>query len=261
MGSVRTFIAKAPDAPPSVRRAQAACCLLLAILLFGAAAPAAAWIYPEHRQLTLLAVQQLDDERKIVFDQLWQGARTGDEQRLCALGADTAQELAPECIDWAALSAIAGDHSCSSREMFETARTSPWILSVADVAAQLKVDLARLPVTAEPELSGRAPDVLSDAQRRLASQSVQAQRVNALRTADIRLQRADPDYATRAGSNNAHFLLARPSTERESRRLRGTGPAHRVGRQRGRCVFLVPPERAPEGQPAARRIAHCGATQ
>jgi hypothetical protein len=36
--------------------------------------------------------------------------------------------------------------------------------------------------------------------------------VNALRTADIRLQRADPEYATRAGSNNAHFLLARPST-------------------------------------------------
>ncbi|HSW16777.1 MAG TPA: hypothetical protein VLJ86_06085 [Ramlibacter sp.] len=209
---MRTFIAKAPDAPSSVSRAQAPPCLLLAIVLFGAAAPAAAWVYPEHRQLSLLAVQQLDDERKSVFDQLWQGARTGDEQRLCAQGADSAQELTPACIDWAALSAIAGDHSCSSSEMLETARTSPWILSVADVAAQLKVDLSRLPVTAEPELSGRAPDVFSDAQRRFASQSVQAQRVNALRTADIRLQRADPDYATRAGSSNAHFLLARPST-------------------------------------------------
>ena len=212
MGSVRTFIAKAPDAPSSVSRAQAPPCLLLAMVLFCAAAPAAAWVYPEHRQLSLLAVQQLDDERKVVFDQLWQGARTGDEQRLCAQGADSAQELTPACIDWAALSAIAGDHSCSSSEMLETARTSPWILSVADVAAQLKVDLSRLPVTAEPELSGRAPDVLSDAQRRFASQTIQAQRVNALRTADIRLQRADPDYATRAGSSNAHFLLARPST-------------------------------------------------
>jgi len=70
-----------------------------------------------------------------------------------------------------------------------------------------------LPVSAEPERSGRTADVLSDAQRRLASQAVQAQRVNALRTADIRFQRADPDYATRAGSNNAHFLLARPSTQ------------------------------------------------
>ncbi|MDM0110880.1 hypothetical protein QTI66_01905 [Variovorax sp. J22R133] len=212
MGSVRTFIAKAPDAPSSVWKARAAFCLLLAIFLLSAARPAAAWVYPEHRQLALLAVQQLDPERKVVFDQLWQGARTGDEQRLCAQGADATQELTPACIDWAALSAIAGDHSCSSREMLDTARNAAWILSVADVAAQLKLDLGRLPVTAEPELSGKAPDVFSDAQRRLASQAVQAQRVNALRTADIRLQRADPEYATRAGSNNAHFLLARPST-------------------------------------------------
>jgi hypothetical protein len=40
--------------------------------------------YPEHRQLSLLAVQRLDAERKAVFDRLWQDARAGDEQRLCA---------------------------------------------------------------------------------------------------------------------------------------------------------------------------------
>ena len=34
-----------------------------------------------------------------------------------------------------------------------------------------------------------------------------------MRVADIRLQRADPGYATRAGSNNAHFLLARPRVD------------------------------------------------
>jgi hypothetical protein len=97
--------------------------------------------------------------------------------------------------------------------MFETARASKWILSVADVAAQLKVDLARIPVTAAPEASGPIEDVLSDARRRLASQATQAERINALRIADNRLQRADPEYATRAGSNNAHFLIARPSTD------------------------------------------------
>ncbi len=182
-------------------------------ILSSTAGPASAWVYPEHRELALLAVQQLDSEHKAVFDQLWQSARAGSEQRLCEQGADAAQELAPSCIDWAALSAIAGDHSCSSQQMLDTARNSPWILSVADVAAQLKVDLARLPVTAAPELSGKATDVLSDAQRRLASEAVRAQRINALRTADIRLQRADPQYATRAGSNNAHFLLARPTTD------------------------------------------------
>ena len=85
-----------------------------------------------------------------MFDRLWQLARTGDEQRLCAAGADGEQGTAPSCIDWAALSAIAGDHSCSSREMFETARSAPWILQVADVAAQLKEDLARIPVLPQP---------------------------------------------------------------------------------------------------------------
>ena len=42
---------------------------------------------------------------------------------------------------------------------------------------------------------------------------MRAQLVNALRTADTRLQRADPEYATRAGSNGAHFLLPRPRTD------------------------------------------------
>src|SRR4051794_10779434 len=99
----------------------------LVAVLISAALPLAAhsWVYPEHRQLSLLAVQQLDGERRAVFDRLWQLARTGDEQRLCASGADRLQGTAPACIDWAALSAIAGDHSCSSRDMFETARAAP----------------------------------------------------------------------------------------------------------------------------------------
>src|SRR5262245_54930822 len=161
------------------------------------------------------AVQGLDGERRAAFDRLWRDARGGDEARLCEAGADTTQGLAPQCIDWAALSAIAGDHSCSSTDMLETARASSWILQVADVAAQLKVDLSRLPVTARAQTSGTVnpQDMISDAQRMLADESVRAERVNALRTADLRLQRADPQYATCAGSNNAHFLLARPKTD------------------------------------------------
>jgi hypothetical protein len=143
---------------------------------------------------------------------MWQLARTGDEQRLCASGADGEQGAAPSCIDWAALSAIAGDHSCSSREMFETARSAPWILQVADIAAQLKEDLARVPVMPNPESMEQAIDTVSDARRRVASEVARAQRINALRIADVRLQRADPEYVTRAGANHAHFLLARPQT-------------------------------------------------
>jgi hypothetical protein len=186
--------------------------LALAAILSSASAAALAWVYPEHRELSLQAVSQLEVDRRAVFDQLWQEARTGDEKRLCALGADSEQGLTPSCIDWAALAGIAGDHSCSSQEMFETARTSDWILLVADVAAQLKVDLSRIPVTATSETSAATAEALSDARRRLASESARAARINVLRTADIRLQRADHDYAIRAGLNGAHFLLARPST-------------------------------------------------
>jgi len=171
-----------------------------------------AWIYPEHRDIAVLAVEGLDPERKAVFDRFWQDARAGDEQRLCAQGADTTQGLAPPCIDWAALSGIAGDHSCSSEEMFETVRKADWILLVADVAAQLKVDLARIPVTAPPGMTQGNSTLIADAKRQIASEQDRADRLNALRIADTRLQRADPQYAFRADANLAHFMLARPDT-------------------------------------------------
>ncbi len=186
--------------------------ILLTLATGIAATPAFAWVYPEHRDIAILAVQGLDPERKAAFDRLWQDARTGDEQRLCAQGADNAQGLAPECIDWAALSGIAGDHSCSSRDMLETVRKSDWILSVAGIAARLKTDLAKIPVTGPPGKSGADAGFIADLQRRFASEASRAARLNALRTADSQMQRADPQYATRADANLAHFLLARPDT-------------------------------------------------
>lgn len=185
---------------------------LIAVLVLVQPLAARGWEYPEHRQLALLGVQRLDGERRAVFDRLWQAARTGDEQRLCVEGGDREQGTAPSCIDWAALSAIAGDHSCSSREMMETARSAPWILQVADVGAQLKEDLARIPVTPSAEATENPSGIVAEAEHRVSSEALRARRINALRTADIRLQRADPDYATRARSNYAHFLLARPHT-------------------------------------------------
>jgi len=124
------------------------------------------------------------------------------------------QGLTPSCIDWAALPAIAGDHSCSSQEMLDTVLTKDWILAVADVAAQLKVDLARVPVVPPPGTplpkEENLPEI-RDLRRRVQSSELRAERMNALRTSDTRLQRADPGYATRAGANNAHFLLPRPT--------------------------------------------------
>lgn len=148
-----------------------------------------AWIYPEHRDITLLAVQELDPAQRAILNRLWAEARADHVKRLCEEPIDAAQAEKPSCIDWAAWPAIAGDHSCSGENMVQTILTTEWILEVADIAAVLKQDLA-------------------DAKNR-------SQRVNALRDSDIRLQRADEEYATRAGANNVHFLLARSSVDEE----------------------------------------------
>ncbi|MGW8324266.1 MAG: hypothetical protein ACWGNI_01090 [Desulfobacterales bacterium] len=185
---------------------------LLVLAVLTASNSAFGWIYPEHRDIAILAVQGLDAEHKAVFDRFWQDARVGYEERFCVQGADTGQNLAPSCIDWAALSGIGGDHSCSSKEMLETVLKSNWILVVADIAAQLKVDLAKIPVTAPPDQVKGESTVIADARRRFASAKNRAERQNALRTADTRLQRADSQYATRADTNFAHFLLPRPDT-------------------------------------------------
>ncbi|MGL6110496.1 MAG: hypothetical protein ACRC2B_10410, partial [Rubrivivax sp.] len=149
------------------------------------------------------------------FDKLWQEARLGHEKRLCEQPAVADQGTAPMCLDWAALPAIAGDHSCSSKEMLDTVLRSDWILNVADVAAQLKEDLSRVPVVPTPgqQADGDGLVKYPDFARRIQGERIRSERLNALRTSDIRLQRADPAYATRAGANNAHFLLARPTTK------------------------------------------------
>ncbi|MCK5573278.1 MAG: hypothetical protein KAJ12_10990, partial [Bacteroidetes bacterium] len=156
--------------------------LLLGLLLVVNAS--FAWVYPEHRDIALLAIQNLDPERRAVLDQLWAVARVGHEARLCEAVADFTQGEKPDCLDYAAWPAIAGDHSCSARDMLHNVLETKWILGVADVCARLKKNLA-------------------------VAKSRNAH-INALRDSDIDLQRTDPAYATRAGSNNVHFLLARP---------------------------------------------------
>ncbi len=186
--------------------------LLLLICSAILTAPASAWIYPEHRNIALRAVDKLDPDQAVVFNQLWQEARRTFEDRLCSDGAEAEQGLTPDCIDWAALSAIAGDHSCSSRQMLETVTESYWILPLADVAAQLEVDLERIPILPPSDQLVLSGDLGEDVKERFSTESSRAERVNALRTADTRMQRIDVEYATRAGANNAHFLLARAST-------------------------------------------------
>ena len=162
---------------------------LVLILFVSSAQKSFAWVYPEHRQIALLAIQNLSPEYRALLDQYWNVARTGFSKRLTESVIDTLQGVKPEQLDYASWAAIAGDHSCSPADMLNAVLYSEWILKVADIAAQLKVDLAKAKNRAEE--------------------------INAIRNSDIRLQRADLEYATRAGANNVHFLLARPNVDTE----------------------------------------------
>jgi hypothetical protein len=169
--------------PVKIAMARLALTLLLAPCLgVLRPVPALAWLYPEHRDITGLAVQRLHPVDRALLAQLWSEARTGREARLCAQLVDTAPGN-PACIDYAAWPAIAGDHSCSARDLLGTVLDTAWILHGARISARLK--------------------------RQLATATRRDQRSNAVRSADIELQRADLTYATRAGANNVHFLLAR----------------------------------------------------
>jgi hypothetical protein len=149
--------------------------------------PARAWIYPEHREITLLAVQKLNPAYREMLTKIWIQARTGHENRLHFFVIDTTLTKKPLQIDFAAWPAIAGDHSISSSDMINNILYTQWILNVAEVTAHLRMELARSASASE--------------------------RAAAMREADLRLLRVDPEYVTRAGSNSVHFMLARPHSK------------------------------------------------
>jgi len=176
----------------SHRFSAAACFFVFQIVLACLFATTShAWIYPEHRDITVLAIQKLDPGRRATLDMLWADARRGYELRLSPFSADTTLGEKPSLIDYGAWPAIAGDHSVSGVNLLHNVLETPWILEVADITARLKNGMA----TAESR----------------------SERINYLRDSDIQLQRADPDYATRAGKNNVHFLLARVNTDIDTR--------------------------------------------
>jgi hypothetical protein len=150
-----------------------------------------AWIYPEHRDIALLAVQKLSSQYRQDLDKLWAEARRGHEERLTISVIDATQSQKAEQLDFAAWPAIAGDHSCSPKNLLYNVLESKWLIKVANIAAELKIEIA--------EAKNR-----SDL-------------INALRDSDIKFQRVDLDYATRAGSNNVHFLLARPDVDTDTK--------------------------------------------
>src|SRR5262245_29062820 len=72
------LVDRASDRRATTGRARICATLIAAALVFlGLSRPAIAWVYPEHRALAVLAVIRLDDDRRVVFEQLWAEARAG----------------------------------------------------------------------------------------------------------------------------------------------------------------------------------------
>ncbi|HWE22779.1 MAG TPA: hypothetical protein VG496_02450, partial [Myxococcales bacterium] len=165
-------------------RERAAICALFC----GALAPAArAWIYPEHRDIAVAGIAALSSSERDALQRLWTQARTALPNRFCEGITAGDQGMKPACIDFAAWPALAGDHSCSPRHLSRQVVPGDWVLAVAKIAAETKASLAK-------------------AQGRVET-------LNAIAGSNLELQRADPEYATRAGANNAHFLLPRTNSD------------------------------------------------
>jgi len=144
---------------------------------------ARAWIYPEHRDIATEAIARLSPADRKALEALWKEAHPALPPTTCEPLSAGDQGLKPTCIDFAAFPALSGDHSCSPKEVLEKVLPSKWILEVARVSAETKAALA--------------------------SSGTRNERLNAAATNNLKLQVADPEYATRAGANNAHFLLPR----------------------------------------------------
>jgi hypothetical protein len=165
--------------------------LFTVIILFLSINHLNAWVYPEHRDIALMAIQNLSPEYRVILDKLWSEARVGYESRLTEAVIDATQSINPSQLDYASWPAISGDHSCSPVNMLHNVLETDWILQVADIAAQLKIDIV--------------------------NSETRSKHINSIRDSDINFQRVDPEYATRAGSNNVHFLLSRPEVGTNAR--------------------------------------------
>ena len=161
--------------------------LCVAFLMLSFPVKASYWVYPEHREITVIAIRQLPADQRKILEDIWAQIRIGHEDRLSVSIIDPGHSLNSKFIDLASWPAIAGDHSCSPKEMTDIILYTDWIIQVDHIADRLRNDLNK-------------------AKRR-------DQTINAIRNSDIRLQRTDLDYATRAGSNNVHFLLERAAVD------------------------------------------------
>lgn len=161
----------------------------LALAMVAATIPttAHAFIFPEHRDIGVAAIERLSASDRAALDQLWRHARPTFLGPVCTVPSVGSRGLDVTCVDFADLAAIAGDHSCSPHDVVQNVVPGGWVLGVEQVAAETKAALLR----------AHSPEAI----------------YNRTATMHLELQGVDPEYLSRAGANNAHFLLARESDE------------------------------------------------
>jgi hypothetical protein len=156
---------------------------------------AAAWIWPEHRDIAAEALRTLPAGERKTIDQMWVGVRGIGGNQVCKEVVDPGAEPTDVprgewekvCVDFASFPALAADHSCSAAELWADAAKEPWAVKVVWVAAKTK--------------------------ERMASAKDEAQRVDMWSLSHLAMQYVDPRYLTRAEGNNAHFLVPRNSVK------------------------------------------------
>ena len=139
--------------------------------------------------------------------------------------------------------------------MLETARSSPWILQVADVAAQLKADLARIPVTA---MRGAHRQQGQRHRRRAPPPRERDERGpnGSMRCAPRTSACSGPTPSTPpAPARTTRTSCSRARVPTPAPRLCGVDASAGLGDQRDRRLRLLPSQRAAEGQPAGARDA------
>jgi len=193
--ATRTFDTGTPRVAPTVTPSRL---LQISLAAYLALCPlaASAWIWPEHRDIAAKALRDLPAGERATLDAMWAATRELAGKQVCAeivdSGAEPTFKIAhPDwekvCVDFASLPALAGDHSCSSEDLWLAVSKEQWSVKVVWVASRTKALLAEAVDT--------------------------DQRDNVWNLSHLAMQYVDPHYLTRAEGNNAHFLVPRAPVE------------------------------------------------
>jgi hypothetical protein len=148
-----------------------------------------AWLFEEHANIGRLASTDLSPEDLRTLEGIWAAILKADPiavSRMCdnplrKWTHDRADQSDGQCVDFGALAAVAGDHSCSPPDMWATVSRAPWFPDVYRSAAETEKALSKVGAT-------------------------ENSKVDTWHQSNLGLQHFDSNYLTRAANNNVHFV-------------------------------------------------------